>query len=86
MYLCICEQRSVNGGSRYIIYFEQDVSINEQYPVKSGIGFLSICMVMSIERQQSMLKIGSWVRGRVKPITYRIDTCCFLVWCLTLIR
>ena len=25
-------------------------------------------------------KVGSLIPGRVKPMTFKIDTCCFLVW------
>ena len=32
-----------------------------------------------------MLKIGSFNPRRVKRMIYKIDTCCFLAWCSTLI-
>ena len=33
-----------------------------------------------IERGPNVWEIGSSVPGRVKSMTYKIDTCCFLAW------
>ena len=39
----------------------------------------------SVERRLPIQKIGSSIPGRVKPITYTIDTCHFLVRSLALL-
>ena len=39
----------------------------------------------SVERIPHVWEIRSLVPGRVKPMTYQIDTCRFLAWCSALI-
>ena len=39
----------------------------------------------SVERRLCVEEIGSSVPGGVKPMTYKIDTRCFMAWCSALI-
>ena len=39
----------------------------------------------SIERRPRVREIESLILGQVKPVTYKVDTCHFLAWCLALI-
>ena len=37
-------------------------------------------MVKLVENQLPVRKVGNLNLSRVKPITYKIDTCCYLAW------
>ena len=39
----------------------------------------------SVECKSPVREIWSWIPDRVKQMTYKIDTCCFLAWCSVLI-
>ena len=68
------QQSNLTAGS--ISFHEQQVAIKE----RPGV------VAESVERRPLVWEIGSLIPGQVKPMTYNVDTSCFLAWFLALIE